>query len=51
MHAAGSVEGEWKAVMAWSQPQGDAERDHIETEFENIGMKGEVDPKRFLARA
>ena len=38
MHAAGSVEGAWKAVMVWYQPHGDAERDHLEKEFENIAM-------------
>ena len=51
MHAAGSVEGAWKAVMAWYQPQGDAERDHLEKDFENIEMQGDEDPKLFFARA
>ena len=48
-HAAGSVEGTWKAVMAWYQPQGDAERDHLKKEFENIAFWDE-DPKIFCAR-
>ena len=30
MHAACSVEGAWKLVKGWYQPQGDAERDHLE---------------------
>ena len=51
MHASGSVKEAWKAVMAWYQPQGDAEEDNLEREFENIAMKEDEDPKLFVARA
>ena len=50
MHATGSVEGPWKAVMNWYQPIGDAERDHLEKYFKNIAMQAEEDPKLFFAR-
>lgn len=51
MHAAGSVEGVWKAVMAWYHLQGDAERGHLEKEYETIAMQGDEDPKLIFARA
>ena len=50
-HAAGSVEGAWKAVMAWYQPQSNARRDQPDKELANIAMHGDEDPKIFLARA
>ena len=50
MHASGSVEGVWQAVMTWYQPRGDAERDHLEDDFDNIAMQGDEDPKLFFAR-
>ena len=50
MHATGSVEGPWKAVMNWYQPIGDAERDHLEKVFDNIAIQGDKDPKLFLDR-
>ena len=45
MHAAGLVEGAWKAVMDWYQPKEDAERDHLQKSFENIAMQGDEYPK------
>ena len=51
MHAAGSVERAWKAVMAWCQPQSDAKMDHLENEFENIAMQGDQDSKIIFSRA
>lgn len=50
MHATGSVEGALKAVMDWYQPKGDADRDHLEREFD-ILMQGDEDPKLFFASA
>ena len=38
IHATGSVEGAWKAVMDWHQPRGEAEKDHLEKVFEYIAM-------------
>ena len=51
IHVAGSVEGAWKAVMAWYQPQGDAERVHPEKELDIIAMNRDEDPELFFARA
>ena len=51
MNAAGSVERAWKAVMAWCQPQSDAEMDHLENEFENIPMQEDEDFKILFSRA
>ena len=50
MHAAGSVEGAWTAVIAWDPPQGDSERNDLEKEFENIAMQGDEDLQLFFAR-
>ena len=46
-----SAEGTWKAVIAWYQQRGDADRDHLEKEFEGIAMQGDEDPKLLLAHA
>ena len=51
MNAAGSVERAWKAVMAWCQPQSDAEMDHLENEFENIPVQEDEDFKILFSRA
>ena len=50
MHATGSVEGAWTSIMDWYQPRGDAERDHLEKDSENIAMQGGEDPKLFFVR-
>ena len=34
----------------WYPPRGDAKRDHLEKDFENIAMQGDKDPKLFFAR-
>ena len=34
MHAAGSVAGEWKAIM-----------DHLQKDYKNIAMQGDKDPR------
>ena len=51
IHADGSVEGAWKAVMARYEPQSGAKMDHLKREFENIAMQGDEDRKLFFARA
>ena len=38
-HGAGSAEGEWKAVMDWYLPRGDAERDRLDQYSEKIAMQ------------
>ena len=50
MHAAGGLEGAWKAVMNWYQPQGHAERDQLE-KLEKIGIQGNENSNLFFARA
>lgn len=47
MLAAGSVEGAWKAVMAWYQPQGDAERNSGEN-IRGHGYTGGLRPEIYF---
>ena len=51
VHVTGTAGGALKAVIASYQQRVDAERDHLEKEFENMAMQGDEDPKLFLARA
>ena len=36
-------------MTSWYQPQDDAEKDHLEKEFENIAMQGDEDHKLLFA--
>ena len=51
VHTAGSVEAAWKAPINWYMLSGDAKRDHLERELDNISMDGDEDPKLFFDRA
>ena len=51
VHTAGPVEAAWKASMDWYMLSGDAKRDHLERELDNISMDGDEDPKLFFDHA
>ena len=47
INATGSAVGACTAVMDWYQPRGDAERDHLGGDLNNIAMQGGEDPNFF----